>query len=376
MTGEDVVAHMVHTTAHAYLLFFTNRGGSTASRHTPSPARAGRPGVLAQSVLPLEPEERIEAIIDTRDYETSRFLVMVTRKGMGKKTPFREYESRNATLVAINLQDGDELVDIHTTNGENDLLVFTRDGMGIRFSEGDLRPMGRATQGVRAIRLRPDDEVVAATSDDKGDEVLLLTTAGYGKRTRMDQFRRQTRGGYRGEGDQADQAPRPAHRRQGRGTRRRGRGGFLGWCGDEDGGGPDKSPEQGRHRGEGHGHARRQQSGGGDPGRPRGGRVSLGTRAGHRFVVPRSEAASSGSRTAPGRLGRSRGGHSIPMTSSARRVRRIIRKIDPWTVLKVSFVFQAVVALAIVLGAVILWSVVVARGIPQEIDGLLQQLRS
>ncbi len=197
VTGEDVVAHMVHTTAHAYLLFFTNRGRvhRVKAHAVPRQSRTAR-GVLAQSVLPLEPEERIEAIIDTRDYETSRFLVMVTRKGMGKKTPFREYESRNATLVAINLQDGDELVDIHTTNGENDLLVFTRDGIGIRFSEGDLRPMGRATQGVRAIRLRPDDEVVAATSDDKGVEVLLLTTAGYGKRTRMDQFRRQTRGGY------------------------------------------------------------------------------------------------------------------------------------------------------------------------------------
>ena len=88
--------------------------------------------------------------------------------------------------MAINLQDGDEVVDIHTTNGEKDLMVFTRDGMGIRFSEGDLRPMARATQGVSAIRLRPDDEVVSATSDDKGAEVLLLTTAGYGKRTRMD----------------------------------------------------------------------------------------------------------------------------------------------------------------------------------------------
>ena len=137
VTGEDVVAHMVHTTAHAYLLFFTNRGRvhRVKAHAVPRQSRTAR-GVLAQSVLPLEPDERIEAIIDTRDYETSRFLVMVTRKGMGKKTPFREYESRNATLVAINLQDGDELVDIHTTNGENDLLVFTRDGMGIRFSEG------------------------------------------------------------------------------------------------------------------------------------------------------------------------------------------------------------------------------------------------
>ena len=87
------------------------------------------------------------------------------------------------------------MVDIHTTNGENDLLIFTRLGMGIRFSESELRPMGRATQGVRAIKLRDGDEVVAATSDADGDEVLLLTTGGFGKRTRMEHLRPQHRGG-------------------------------------------------------------------------------------------------------------------------------------------------------------------------------------
>jgi DNA gyrase subunit A len=150
---------------------------------------------MAQSVLPIEPDERIQAIIDTRDYETGRYLVMVTKKGQAKKTEFKEYDSRNATLVAINLNEGDELVAVRTTNGENDLLLFTRNGQGIRFSEGDLRPMGRATQGVRGVKLREGDRVVGAASSADGDEVLLLSSGGYGKRTQMEQFPRQGRGG-------------------------------------------------------------------------------------------------------------------------------------------------------------------------------------
>ena len=146
-------------------------------------------------MLPLQPDERIEAIIDMRDYETARYLVMVTRQGTAKKTEFREYDSRNQTLVAIKLVDGDEVVSVRTTGGANDVLIFTAAGQGIRFPEADLRPMGRATQGVRGIRLRADDHVVAATSSADGEEVLLLTSNGYGKRTAIEQFRGQGRGG-------------------------------------------------------------------------------------------------------------------------------------------------------------------------------------
>jgi DNA gyrase subunit A len=196
VSGDDVVAHLVHTTAHAYLLFFTNKGlvHRAKAHEIPRQSRTSK-GVLAQSVLPLEPQERIEAIIDTRDYETARYLVMVTRLGTAKKTLFREYESRNQTLVAIRLADEDEVVSVRTTAGNNDVLIFTRDGQGIRFREDDLRPMGRATQGVRGIKLRAGDEVVGATSSGAGDEILLLTTRGYGKRTALDQFPRQGRGG-------------------------------------------------------------------------------------------------------------------------------------------------------------------------------------
>jgi DNA gyrase subunit A len=193
---DDVVAHLVHTTAHAYLMFFTNTGRvhRIKAHQIPRQSRTSK-GVLAQAVMPLDPEERIESVIDTRDYETNRYLVMVTKNGQAKKTEFKEYDSRNQTLVAINLTDGDELVAVRTTNGQNDVLIFTQNGMGIRFSEADLRAMGRATQGVRGIKLRDGDDVVAATSNIDGEEVLLLTSGGYGKRTRMDEFRQQGRGG-------------------------------------------------------------------------------------------------------------------------------------------------------------------------------------
>jgi DNA gyrase subunit A len=196
MREDDVITHVVHTTAHAYLLFFTNRGKvyRIKAHELPRKDRTAK-GVLAQSVMPLGPEERIEAVIDTRDYETSRYLVMVTRSGQVKKTEFKEYESRNSQLVAIRLQEDDEVVAVRTTMGKDDILIFTRDGMGIRFKEADVRAMGRDTQGVRGIRLREDDEVVSAASSQDGDEVLLLTSGGYGKRTKLTEFRRQQRGG-------------------------------------------------------------------------------------------------------------------------------------------------------------------------------------
>jgi DNA gyrase subunit A len=193
---DDVITHVVHTTAHAYLLFFTNRGKvyRIKAHELPRKERTAK-GVLAQSVMPLGPDERIEAVIDTRDYETSRYLVMATKLGQVKKSEFKEYESRNATLVAIRLQEDDEVVAVRTTMGRDDLLLFTSEGQGIRFKEADVRSMGRDTQGVRGIRLREGDRVVSAASSQDGDEVLLLTTGGYGKRTKLTEFRRQQRGG-------------------------------------------------------------------------------------------------------------------------------------------------------------------------------------
>jgi DNA gyrase subunit A len=197
VSGDDVVRHLVHTTAHAYLLFFTNKGlvHRIKAHAIPRQSRTAK-GVMAQSVLPIGPDETIQAIIDTRDYETGRYLVMVTKKGQAKKTEFKEYDSRNQTLVAIRLADDDELVTVRTSNGSNEILIFTKNGMGIRFKESDLRSMGRGTQGVRGIKLRDGDRVVSAVSNIDGEEVLLLTGGGYGKRTSMEEFRRQSRGGF------------------------------------------------------------------------------------------------------------------------------------------------------------------------------------
>ncbi len=193
---EDVITHVLHTSAHAYLLFFTNRGKvyRVRAHQLPRKERTAK-GSLVQSVLPMEPDERIEAIIDTRDYETHRFLVAFTKKGQVKKTKFIDYDSRNQVLVAINLAEDDEVVAVRATSGDTDLVMVTRDGQAIRFSESDARPMGRDTRGVRGVKLREGDEVVSAATVTEGEEILFLTTGGYGKRTAMSEFPMQKRGG-------------------------------------------------------------------------------------------------------------------------------------------------------------------------------------
>ncbi len=193
---DDIISTLLHTSAHAYLLFFTNRGKVYRIRahEIPRKERTAR-GVLVQSVLPMEPDEVVEAIIDTRDYETFKHLVAFTKLGQVKKTAFKEYDSRNSVLNAIRLQEGDEVVAVRATAGDNDLIMLTKKGQGIRFAEVDARPMGRDTQGVRGIRLKEGDEVVAAACVDDGDDIMLLTSGGYGKRTKMAEFPKQKRGG-------------------------------------------------------------------------------------------------------------------------------------------------------------------------------------
>jgi DNA gyrase subunit A len=193
---DDVIRQLVHTTAHSYLLFFTNMGRvyRVKAHEIPRKERTAK-GVLVQSVIPMGPDEVVEAVVDTRGYGASQYLVMATRQGLVKKTKFTNYDSRNSVLIAIHLNDGDEVVAVRTTNGDDDLLLFTKSGQGIRFHESELREMGRDTMGVRGIRLRAGDEVVSAASADEGDHVLLLTANGYGKRTRMAEYPKQKRGG-------------------------------------------------------------------------------------------------------------------------------------------------------------------------------------
>ena len=197
LKDEDWVNHIIHTTAHAYLLFFSNRGRvyRLKAHEIPMKERTAR-GTAIVNLLPLQPGETIQAIIDTRDYETNRYLFFATRKGQVKKTKFTEYDSSlRAGLIAINLKDGDELVRVIPTNGGDDIFMVSRAGMTIRFAEDEVRAMGRAAAGVRGMKLKADDEVVSCDVARDDAAILMVTDAGYGKRTQLDRFNRQGRGG-------------------------------------------------------------------------------------------------------------------------------------------------------------------------------------
>jgi DNA gyrase subunit A len=153
-------------------------------------------GTAAVNLLPLAPDEKIQAIISTRDFTADHYLVFATRQGQVKKTAFTEYDkSRREGFIAINLRDGDELVRVVETGGEDDLFVVTSAGMTIRFSEEDVRPMGRDAAGVRGVRLKEGDEVVSCDVARDDTDILIVTDAGYGKRTKLERFNRQARGG-------------------------------------------------------------------------------------------------------------------------------------------------------------------------------------
>ena len=203
LRDNDYVERIVHTTAHAYLLFFSNRGKvyRLKAHEIPMKERTAR-GTAIVNLLALAPNERIQAIIDTRDYETSRFLVFVTKKGQVKKTRFTEYDSsRRDGLIAINLREDDELVRVIQTGGEDDIFMVAKSGMTVRFSEDEVRASGRAAQGVIGMRLRDDDEVVSADAPrPDAPDLLVVTDAGFGKRTKLERFPRKGRGtmGVRG----------------------------------------------------------------------------------------------------------------------------------------------------------------------------------
>ena len=197
LKDEDWVNHIIHTTAHAYLLFFSNLGRvyRLKAHEIPMKERTAR-GTAIVNLLPLQPGETIQAIIDTRDYETNRYLFFATRNGQVKKTKFTEYDSSlRAGLIAINLKDGDELVRVIPTNGGDDIFMVSRAGMTIRFAEDEVRAMGRAAAGVRGMKMRPEDEVVSCDVARDDVAILIVTDAGYGKRTQLDKFNRQGRGG-------------------------------------------------------------------------------------------------------------------------------------------------------------------------------------
>ncbi|MDQ3958523.1 MAG: DNA gyrase subunit A, partial [Actinomycetota bacterium] len=196
----DIVEHLLTTTAHAYLLMFSSNGRvyRLKAHEIPKRDRTAR-GTAVVNVVPMRPEDKVAAVIDTRDYETYRYLLIATKGGMVKKTLFREYDSsRREGIIAINLKEGDEVVRVRPTSGNDDVLLITRKGKAIRFSESHVRPMGRTATGVIGIRLDDDDEVVSCDVVSPGaddGELLLVTQFGYGKRTKLPDFPRKGRGG-------------------------------------------------------------------------------------------------------------------------------------------------------------------------------------
>jgi DNA gyrase subunit A len=194
----DIVEHLLTTTAHAYLLLFSNNGRvyRLKAHEIPKRDRTAR-GTAVVNVVPMRPEDEVAAVIDTRDYETYRYLLIATKRGMVKKTAFQEYDSsRREGIIAVNLKKGDEVVRVRPTSGKDDVLLITKKGKAIRFSEERVRSMGRTATGVIGIKLDDDDEVVSCdVIDDETEELLVVTEFGYGKRTRLSDFPRKGRGG-------------------------------------------------------------------------------------------------------------------------------------------------------------------------------------
>jgi DNA gyrase subunit A len=194
---EDYVTDIISTSAHAYLLFFSTRGRvyRLKAHEIPMKDRAAR-GTAIVNLLPLAPNEKIQAIIDTRTYEDNRYLFFCTKLGQVKKTLMSEYDSSlRAGIIAVNLRDDDELVKVIQTNGADHILMVSKLGQGIRFSEEDVRPMGRAAAGVRGMKLKPNDIVVSCDSVSDATDILLITNQGFGKRTKVERFSVQGRGG-------------------------------------------------------------------------------------------------------------------------------------------------------------------------------------
>ena len=197
MKTDDIVRNVIFTTTHAYLLFFSNRGRVYRLRALEIPERERTAkGIPIVNLLPLQPGETIQAIIDTRELAGERFLFFATKQGQVKKTAFDEYNSsRRDGLIALKLRPKDELVRVIETSGTDDVFMVTKGGQTIRFAEKGVRPMGRAAAGVRGMKLRTSDEVVALDIAKDDSAILLITESGYGKRTQLNNFARKGRGG-------------------------------------------------------------------------------------------------------------------------------------------------------------------------------------
>jgi DNA gyrase subunit A len=197
LRDEDFVQQIVHTTTHAYLLLFSNRGRVFRLRghEIPMKERTAK-GTAIVNLLNLQPNESIQAIVTTDDFPKDKFLVFATANGTVKKTAFSEYDkSRREGWIAINLREGDEVVRVVATSGDEDLMVVTYRGMAIRFQEAEVREVGRDSMGVRGIKLRGDDKAISLDVVREDADLFVVTDTGFGKRVKIERFNRQGRGG-------------------------------------------------------------------------------------------------------------------------------------------------------------------------------------
>ena len=194
---EDYIKTLFATTNFNYIMFFTNKGKAYRIKgyRIPEAGRTAR-GTTIVNLLELDKDETITAIFPIREFEENMYLTMVTKKGIIKKTPLKDFRNiRKGGLIALSLAEDDELVAVHETSARDCVLVATQNGQGILFESTDVRPMGRTARGVRAINLSEDDQVIGAAVPKEGEQILTTTENGLGKRTQIDAFRAQRRGG-------------------------------------------------------------------------------------------------------------------------------------------------------------------------------------
>ena len=194
---EDYVEELFMSNTHQYIMFFTSTGRCYRLKgyEIPEAGRTSR-GTAIINILQLQPEEKITAMIPIKDYNDGEFLFMATKKGLVKKTPILDYANvRKTGLAAITLREDDELIEVKITDDERDVILATRYGQCIRFHEKDVRATGRTSMGVRGMNLSDRDEVVAMQLDRQGEDLLIVSEKGMGKRTDMTEFTAQNRGG-------------------------------------------------------------------------------------------------------------------------------------------------------------------------------------
>ncbi|MFC1535345.1 DNA gyrase C-terminal beta-propeller domain-containing protein, partial [Thermodesulfobacteriota bacterium] len=194
---EDFVEHLFIASSHNYLLFFTNKGRVYWKKvhEIPEAGRMSR-GKAIVNLLELHRGEHLATIVPVKEFDENSYLVMATKRGLVKKTSLMAYSHPRAIgIIALKINEEDELIGVRVTSGEHDIFLATRNGKSIRFPESNLRSMGRVAAGNIGIRMEPEDEVVGMEAIKEGATILTVTENGFGKRTKTEEYRRQSRGG-------------------------------------------------------------------------------------------------------------------------------------------------------------------------------------